>query len=94
MRRPYGVEACEGVVEAEHLDFDADPEGETCQSAAIEAAELLAAHVGVACTQVEAFGDQEFGAENGVAEKLPSTTGNAVSIVSPLRSTCGGASLS
>lgn len=70
MRRADGVEACKGIVEAEHLHLDANTKGKSGDAAAVGAAELLATHVVVASAQVETFGNQKFCAENSVAEQV------------------------
>ncbi len=70
MRRADGVEACKGIVEAEHLHLDANTKGKSGDAAAVGTTELLATHVVVAGTQVEAFGNQKFCAENSVAEQV------------------------
>lgn len=70
MCRPDGVEAAEGVVQAKHFDLDAKAEAEACDTATVEAAQFLTAHVAIACTQVETLGDQELRSKNGVPEHV------------------------
>lgn len=70
MRRSDGVEAAQGVVEPEHLDLDAHTKGKSRDATTVGAAQLLAAHVVVAGTQVEAFGNQELRTKDGMPEKI------------------------